>query len=177
MQGFGVLGEMYTCKVLVKHGVVLVGGASSRSSHRDNLHLATTSETSTSATAPPLFSVRALAKSFPKFGAGQAAPNGSYMGDWERVRHSFGTALARSRSGANRSSISLSRPRSTLEGVDIVRESPKDDPPKFDVSSNCVTPVFRVSPFIQKISVIFGTVVCYVIVAFFHCKLKLRGLI
>lgn len=128
---------MYTCKVLVKHGVVLVGRPSSRGSRRDNLLATTASETSTSSasTAPPLFSVRALAKSFPKF---QAAPYGSQMPRRDRA---YGTAFARSQSAANESSVSVS-------------DAEEERASKFDVSSNCVTPVFRVSPFVQNVSVI-----------------------
>lgn len=147
---------MYICKALVKHGVQLVGGS------RRNRGTFKTSETSTSAiTAPvPLSSMRALAKSFPKF---QAVPHGAQMRDWERARLISGVPLVRSTS-----SIAVSSPRSALEGVGaIARESPagggEESVSKFDVSSNCVTPVFRVSPFVQKTSVILRE---FVIVSF-----------
>lgn len=157
---------MYICRALVKHGVTLVGGASAPDSLRHNF-LARTSDASTSASAQTLFSVRALASSFPHFGVRQAAPYGSQMqrrsaGDWR----SLGASLVGSRSSAsdrNESSASVSLPRSGHEGVEFAQENSagaKEAPPKFDVSSNCVTPVFRVSPFIQKTSVIFLQINC-----------------
>lgn len=133
--------EMYICKTLVKQGVALVGGS------RRKRGTSRTFETSTSATtAPlPLYSMRTLAKSFPKF---QAVPYGAQMRDWKSARLTLGASLARSTS-----SIAVSSPRSALDGVEA-RENPagggEESVNRFDVSSNCVTPVFRVSPFVQK---------------------------
>lgn len=142
---------MYFLKTLVKHGVQLVGGS------RRNRGTVTTSETSTSAiTAPvPPLPMRGMARSLPSF---RAVPHGAQMRDWERARLISGVPFVRPTS-----SIAVSSPRSALDGVEaIARESPagggEESVSKFDVSSNCVTPVFRVSPFVQKTSVIFAGV-------------------
>ncbi|KAG0570314.1 hypothetical protein KC19_6G153400 [Ceratodon purpureus] len=152
---------MYTCRVLVKHGVTLVGGVSSP---RENL-LATASDASVSGSTAAshssgkssVFSVRSLASSFSHLGARQAAPYGSQMerrsaGNW----HTFRASLVSSRGPAHdRNESSVFAVASAREGVEFAQESPaagEESPPKFDVSSNCVTPVFRVSPFIQKTS-------------------------
>lgn len=107
---------MYTCKVLVKQGVIFA----TRSRNRDTVN--SSSETSTSAIAAPVlprgFSVRAFAKSFR---ARQNAAAG-----WAPLRC---YALENANAGASSSNAT------------------------FDVSSNCVTPVFRVTPFVQRASV------------------------
>ncbi|KAG0588345.1 hypothetical protein KC19_2G236400 [Ceratodon purpureus] len=155
---------MYTCRVLVKHGVSLVTGA-----RRENSTLGSASDAQLSAAVvsktgahqfessrlDSRFSVRSL------LGAREAGVAGSSAGRFVDVkllerevsRWRFGGVLVRSfdKGGDNGSSgsVSVVRPRGAARGAGV---GVVERVSKFEVSRNCVTPVFRVSPFLQQIS-------------------------
>ncbi|XP_024370148.1 uncharacterized protein [Physcomitrium patens] len=156
---------MYTCKALVNHGATLVVGASALGSVGGD-SVARAFDTSSFAISPipcALLTLHALANSFPHFGSREGASHVFQLqrrsvGDCQGLWHSFGALVRGSKVFASSrydSSVSVSRPGSAPDGAEAARDSPVGDEknlPKFDVSSNCVTPVFRVSPFIQKTS-------------------------
>jgi hypothetical protein len=171
---------MNTCKVIVKHGVSLVTGAStsnsnsssSSSSHGNmgtmaNAHRLAplcSSSTSSSSSQAEFFSVRALAHSFPHLCARQAPSQ--QLQQWRSFGQSqalqynslggpFLVSFKRSvRNGDGSTTIVASSQNGGEKDVAVVAlRQEEDGGPKFDVSSNCVTPVFRFSPFIQQPSV------------------------
>ena len=177
------ISEMNTCKVIVKHGVTLVTGASTSNSnssssssfHGDmgtmaNAHrlaplCSSSSSSSSSSSQAEFFSVRALAHSFPHLCARQAPSQ--RLQQWRSFGQSqalqynslggpFLVSFKRSvRNGGGSTTIVASSQNGGEKDVAVVaqQQQEEDGGPKFDVSSNCVTPVFRFSPFIQQPSV------------------------
>lgn len=172
------ISEMNTCKVIVKHGVSLVTGASTSNSNSSssfhgnmgtmaNAHRLVplcSSSSSSSSSQAEFFSVRALAHSFPHLCARQAPSQ--QLQQWRSFGQSqalqynslggpFLVSFKRSvRNGDGSTTIVASSQNGGEKDVAVVAQQQEEDGgPKFDVSSNCVTPVFRFSPFIQQPSV------------------------
>lgn len=169
---------MNTCKVIVKHGVSLVTGASTSNSNSSsachgnigtmaNAHRLAplcSSSSSSSSSQAEFFSVRALAHSFPHLCVRQAPSQ--QLQQWRSLGQSqalqynnlggpFLVSFKRSvRNGDGSTTIVASSQNGGEKDVAVVAQQQEEDGgPKFDVSSNCVTPVFRFSPFIQQPSV------------------------
>jgi hypothetical protein len=137
----------------VKHGASLVTG-----SRRENSSLAPPSETQRSSAAATssaqsgnsrfsLFSVRSLLGARP----GNARSVDSEVLQWEVSRRRFGADSVGSAKGVANGLSSSARSAGRGDGVEVAGGAERA--PTFDVSSNCVTPVFRVSPYLQQISV------------------------
>lgn len=132
----------------MKHGASLVTG-----SRRENSSsLAPPSETQASSAAATSgnsrfsrFSVRSLLGARP----GNARSVDFEALQWEVSRRRFGADSVGSAKGVASGSVSA-RSAGRGDGVEVAGGAERAS--TFDVSSNCVTPVFRVSPYLQKIS-------------------------